>query len=71
MTPVDIIKSVKDTKTFVMNTIKNNTHPMIANLIDMANKGDNAGVEKFARNFCKSKGIDFDKEYKDLMGIIK
>ena len=54
-----------------MNTIKNNSNPMIANLINMANKGDNAGIEKFARNFCKSKGIDFDKEYKDLMGIIK
>ena len=44
MTPLDMIKSVKDPKMFVMNTIKNNSNPMIANLIDMANKGDNAGV---------------------------
>lgn len=71
MTPLDMIKSVKDPKLFVMNTIKNNSNPMIANLIDMANKGNNADIEKFARNFCKGKGIDFDKEYKDLMGIIK
>ena len=46
-------------------------NPIFTNLINMAEKGDNKGVEEFARNFCKSKGIDFDKEYKDLMGIIK
>ena len=37
------------------------------NLIDMAEKGDNKGVENFARNIMKEKGMDFDKEFNTFM----
>lgn len=38
-------------------------NPMMANLIKMANAGDESGIEIFARNMFKEKGRDFDKEF--------
>lgn len=42
---------------------KNNSNPMINNLIGMAEKGDFNQVETFARNAFKEQGRDFDKEF--------
>lgn len=42
-------------------------NPVIINLMRMANSGDKAGVEKFARNMYKDRGKDFDKEFADFM----
>lgn len=50
-------------KEMVMNMLKNNSNPVFANLIDMANKGDTKGVENFARNVMKEKGMDYDTEF--------
>lgn len=36
-------------------------NPMLENIMNMANKGDNAGIEQIARNICKAKGIDADQ----------
>ena len=33
------------------------------NLLDMARKGDSAGIEQVARNVMASKGLDYDKEF--------
>ncbi len=38
---------------FVMEAIGVNKNPMFDNLIKMAQKGDNKGVETFARNYFK------------------
>ena len=38
-------------------------NPILNNVMDMAKNGDTSGVEKFARNICKQKGIDFDTEF--------
>lgn len=46
-------------------------NPMIQNLIQMQKKGDTKGVENFARNFCKERGRDFDKEYSNLRNMLK
>lgn len=54
LTPKGIVKSIT----------KNN--PIFNNLIDMAEKGDNQGVENFARNLLKERGLDFDKEMQNL-----
>jgi len=40
-------------KNIVMQMVGNN--PIMANVIEMAEKGDNAGVEQFARNICKQR----------------
>lgn len=58
-------------KDMAMKMIENNSNPVFANLIDMANKGDTKGVEDFARNICKEKNIDFDKDFTDFMNNFK
>lgn len=47
-----------------------NNNPMIENLVNMANSGYTKGVEQFARNILKEKGIDFDKEFPNFMNSI-
>lgn len=44
-----------------------NSNPMIANLMSLAKSGNKEQVEQFARNVCKERGIDFDKEFNSFM----
>ena len=41
---------------------KAGNNPIFNRLIDMMNNGDEAGVEMFARNLLKEKGLDLDTE---------
>ena len=52
MNPMSMLQSV----------IMNNSNPILANAIQLAQNGDKEGVEKIARNICKDRGIDYDKE---------
>ena len=54
----------------IQHLMSKNTNPMFTNVIKMAQEGNREGVEQFARNICKEKGIDFDKEFKTFMGNI-
>ena len=56
-------------KMLIMNKLNNN--PMFRDLIQKAQKGDKQGVENFARNICKERGIDFDKEFANFMSNFK
>lgn len=64
MNPIDILKAYMTNgltpKGIVMNIVGKN--PIFSNLIQMAENGDSDGVEKFARNMLKERGLDFDKE---------
>ena len=53
------------------NLLKNNSNPMITNLLNMAKNGDAKGVENFARNLFKDKGRDFDSEFSNFMKQIR
>ena len=68
MNQFDLIKSYMTKgytpKGIVKSIVGNN--PIFNNLINMADKGDNRGVEIFARNLLKERGIDFDKEIQTL-----
>lgn len=48
-----------------------NSNPMIGNLIKMANGGNKGSIENFARNLCKDRGIDFDKEYANFINQLR
>lgn len=37
--------------------------PIGQNLLNLAQKGDSAGIEQVARNIMSSKGLDYDKEF--------
>lgn len=72
--PIQIIKMMMgkmSPKDMAMKMLENNSNPVFANLIDMANKGDTKGVENFARNIMKEKGIDYDKQFSEFMNNFK
>ncbi|MDY5984628.1 MAG: hypothetical protein SPI94_04070 [Candidatus Onthovivens sp.] len=72
MNPLNMIKGMMrnmNPKNIVMNMLKNNTNPIFANLIEMANKGDTKGLEQFARNYMKDNGKDFDKEFNEFKSM--
>lgn len=57
----DLLKMIKNPQEYVMNYAKQNGNPMINNLIQMAQNGNQQGIENFARNVFKEQGKDFDK----------
>ncbi len=46
-------------------------NPILNNVITMAQNGDTKGVETFARNICKQKGLDFDTEFNKFKNTLK
>lgn len=76
MKPIDMLKGFVgnggNPQQFIMNMMaKNNSNPMINNLMNMAKEGNNQGVEEFARNMFKEQGRDFDKEFSGFMQNFK
>lgn len=56
-------------KGIVMQMMGNN--PIFTNLINMAEKGDNKGVEEFAKNILKERGFDLNKELANFKNNFK
>lgn len=73
MIPNNIIKMFKEQnpKQLAINMAKQNSNPMIANLIKMANEGKTQGIEEFARNIMQEMGMDFDSEFANFMQLFK
>lgn len=67
---INMLKGIKPEQ-FLMNMLGSNINPMFSNLMNMAKQGDNKGVENIARNMCKEKGVDFDKEFNTFMQNVK
>ena len=68
MNPMQLIKGFMTKgmtpKGIVKNMIGNN--PIFNNLVNMADRGDMQGVETFARNLLKERGLDLDKEMANM-----
>lgn len=75
MNPIGIIKNFMqkgiNPEQMISNMISQNSNPMMQNLMKMAQSGNSQEVENFARNICKEKGIDFDKEFSNFMKQIR
>lgn len=74
MNPMEIIKAFKgkSPKEIVLNQmIGGIQNPMIKKLINMAKNGNEKEVETFARNVCKERGVDFDKELANIIEKMK
>ena len=74
MNPLNMIKGmmgIGNPKEMAMKMLKNNTNPIFNNLMQMMEKGDDKGIEQFARNICKEKNIDFDKQFGNFMNNFK
>lgn len=46
-------------------------NPILTNVMSMAQNGNSKGVEDFARNICKQKGLDFDNEFNKFKSNFK
>ena len=76
MNPIEILKGFMgkggNPQELVMKAMgMSSGNPMISNLVNMAKQGNYQGVERFARNYLKEKGLDFDKEFNAFMKNIK
>lgn len=72
--PMNMLKtmmSAKSPQQMVLNMLSNNNNPMFNNLIDMAKSGNTKSLENFARNICKQRNVDFDKEFSSFMSNLK
>ena len=65
------MKGRNSTQELAKTMLSKNTNPLLQNIVTMANNGDTKGVENFARNMCKERGIDFDKEFSEFMKNFK
>lgn len=71
--PVEMIKAIinQNNPQQAIQKIIGNANPMMSNLIQMAQRGDKTGIENFARNLYREKGLDFDKEFNEFMANFK
>ncbi len=73
MNPTNFIKNYMlrglTPKGIVKQMVGNN--PILGNLINMAEKGDNQGVENFARNVLKERGMNLDEELSKFKNTLK
>ena len=54
-----------------MNSAQVMNNPILKNAIDMAQRGDNKGLEELTRNVGKERGVDVDqlmKQFKNFKG---
>lgn len=68
---MNLLKGAKSPKDAVINMIKSNNNPMVKNLVEMAEKGQNDKIEEFARNLFREQNRDFDKEFNEFMNNFK
>lgn len=66
----NIVKGIKNPQQAVLQLLENNTNPMAKQVLEMAKNGDKDGIEQFARNICKEKNVDFDKEISNFKNNI-
>lgn len=72
--PINMIKLMMgkmSPKDMAMSMLKNNSNPVFANLLEMANNNETEKLEQFARNICKEKNIDFDEDFANFMNNFK
>lgn len=65
--PLEMIKMIKNPKQYVMDYMKQNNNPILNNLVQEAEKGNNQAVETFANNILKQQGMDLN----DIMNSLK
>ena len=72
MNPMQLMQMIRgggNPQQAIINMIKQQSgnNPVIDNAINMMEKGDNAGIEKLARNLCKERNINPD----DILSQVK
>ena len=60
---------MNNVRQMVMKMLKNNSNPIFANLVNLAEQNNTKELENFARNYCKEQGRDFDKEFANFQNM--
>ena len=68
---MNMLKGIKNPKDAVLSIVKSNTNPMVKNLVEMAEKGQNDKIEEFARNLFREQNKDFDQEFNNFKSMFK
>lgn len=70
---LQLIKQGKNPEQLMLNFLQTqmSSNPVGANLLQLAQNNNTAGIEQFARNLCTSKGLDFDKEFTNFKNNLK
>ena len=71
MNPMQFLRAIKNPQQFVINMLGQNQTPIGAQLMNLAKTGDKTQIENFARNICKERNIDFDKQFAEFMKQIR
>ena len=69
MNPFQMLGAMKNPQAFIQQMMNNSqvmSNPMAKNIIDMAQKGDVAGIEQMGRNIAKEKGIKADDMFNQM-----
>ena len=71
---IQMIRSGQNPQQLAMNLLQQNmgNTPMGANLLQLAQSGNTADIERIARNLAQQQGIDYDKEFasfKQMLGL--
>lgn len=75
--PIQIIQMIKNggnPQQIVLSMLEQSSagNPVLQNLLQLAQNNDKQGIETFAKNMMKERGLDFDKEFtafKNLLGL--
>ena len=73
MNPMQLMQMMKNggnPQRMIMNMMRQQagSNPVMNNALQMMEKGDNAGLEKLARNLCKERNIDPDDALNQIKG---
>lgn len=68
MNPLQLIGMIRNganPQNLILNMLQNmsGNNPIIGNVLNMARSGNAKGLEKFARNVCKERGVSFEDEF--------
>lgn len=61
---MNMMRSGGNPQQMMTQWLQQQNNPMSVNLLQLAQKGDSAGLEAIARNLCQQRGVDFDTEFK-------
>lgn len=69
---IQLIKSGQNPQQLALSLLEQRMGgtPIGDNLLNLAQGNNTQAIEEFARNYCKQRGVDFDKEFTKFKNII-
>lgn len=70
---IQMLKYANNPQELLINILKQQmpNNPVTENLLQMIQNGNTSGIEQFAKNLCKEKGINPEQAISELKNIYK